>query len=72
MSVHVRQHLAVGHRYRSTNPPSEVIVTFVVVDLTYNQGRVIGPLDDVCIHLQYASQLGRNSSFNTIRMSVVI
>jgi hypothetical protein len=32
---------------------------FVLVDLSYNQGKLIAPLDDVYIHLQYGSQLGR-------------
>jgi hypothetical protein len=36
---------------------------FVVVALAYNQGRVVAPLDDVYIHLQYASQLGRGQFF---------
>lgn len=36
---------------------------FIVVDLTYNQGNLIAPLDDVYIHLQYGSQLGRGYLF---------
>jgi hypothetical protein len=31
---------------------------FVVVDLSYNQGEFVAPLDDVYIHLQYARQAG--------------
>ncbi len=31
---------------------------FVAVDLVYNQGHLIAPLDDTYIHLQYARQLG--------------
>ncbi|HEY6422226.1 MAG TPA: hypothetical protein VIY28_03050 [Pseudonocardiaceae bacterium] len=36
---------------------------FVVVDLTYNQGKLIAPLDDAYIHLQYGSQLGQGRLF---------
>jgi hypothetical protein len=36
---------------------------FVFVDLSYNQGKLIAPLDDVYIHLQYGSQLGRGHLF---------
>jgi hypothetical protein len=36
---------------------------FVVVDLAYNQGRYIPPLDDVYIHLQYGSQIGDGHFF---------
>jgi hypothetical protein len=36
---------------------------FVLVDLAYNQGKLIAPLDDVYIHLQYGSQLGRGYFF---------
>jgi transposase InsO family protein len=32
---------------------------FVIVGLAYNQGQFIAPLDDVYIHLPYASQLSR-------------
>ena len=38
-------------------------VVFVLVDLAYNQGKFIAPLDDVYIHLQYGSQLGRGYFF---------
>jgi hypothetical protein len=38
-------------------------VTFVVVDLAYNQGTLIAPIDDAYIHLQYASQLGSGHPF---------
>lgn len=31
---------------------------FVVADLSFNQGKLIAPLDDVYIHLQYARQVG--------------
>lgn len=36
---------------------------FVVTDLAYNRGKLIAPLDDVYIHLQYGSQLGRGYFF---------
>jgi hypothetical protein len=36
---------------------------FVLADLAYNQGKLIAPLDDTYIHLQYASQLGRGHFF---------
>ncbi|WP_199430807.1 hypothetical protein [Qaidamihabitans albus] len=36
---------------------------FVVVDLAYNQGKLIAPLDDVYIHLQYGSRLGAGDPF---------
>ncbi|MBK1784369.1 ArnT family glycosyltransferase [Prauserella cavernicola] len=36
---------------------------FVVVDLAYNQGTLIAPLDDVYIHLQYGKQLGEGHPF---------
>ncbi|MGW9308889.1 hypothetical protein ACWGPQ_12855 [Saccharomonospora azurea] len=36
---------------------------FVVVDLAFNQGTLIAPIDDAYIHLQYASQLGSGHPF---------
>ncbi|OQO90831.1 hypothetical protein B1813_14995 [Saccharomonospora piscinae] len=36
---------------------------FVAVDLAYNQGNLIAPIDDAYIHLQYASQLGSGHFF---------
>src|SRR5690606_38698627 len=36
---------------------------FVVVDLAYNEGKLIAPIDDVYIHLQYAAQLGSGHPF---------
>lgn len=33
-------------------------LAFVGVDLAYNQGEFVAPLDDVYIHLQYARQIG--------------
>ena len=36
---------------------------FVLVGLAYNQGRLIPPLDDVYIHLQYARQIGLGEPF---------
>jgi hypothetical protein len=36
---------------------------FVGVSLAYNQGRLIAPLDDVYIHLQYAKQIGQGHFF---------
>ena len=36
---------------------------FVVVSLAYNQGRLIPPLDDVYIHLQYGKQIGAGHFF---------
>ncbi|RZT87015.1 hypothetical protein EV383_3920 [Pseudonocardia sediminis] len=36
---------------------------FVAVSLAYNQGRLIPPLDDVYIHLQYGRQLGLGEGF---------
>lgn len=36
---------------------------FVTVSLVYNQGRLIPPLDDVYIHLQYGRQLGLGHPF---------
>lgn len=36
---------------------------FVAVSLAYNQGRLIPPLDDVFIHLQYGRQLGLGFPF---------
>ncbi|MDQ4118125.1 MAG: glycosyltransferase family 39 protein [Actinomycetota bacterium] len=36
---------------------------FVLVGLGYNQGRLIPPLDDVYIHLQYARQIGLGEPF---------
>ncbi|MEU6641324.1 hypothetical protein ABZ863_02125 [Saccharomonospora sp. NPDC046836] len=38
-------------------------VVFVLVDLGYNQGHLIAPLDDVYIHLQYGKQLGEGHFF---------
>ncbi|GAA1252552.1 hypothetical protein GCM10009676_44340 [Prauserella halophila] len=40
-----------------------VAVVFVVVDLVWNQGTFIAPLDDVYIHLQYGKQLGSGELF---------
>ncbi|KAA9166858.1 hypothetical protein FPZ12_001300 [Amycolatopsis acidicola] len=37
---------------------------FVVVDLNYNQGKLIAPLDDVYIHLQYGRQIGIGQFFH--------
>ncbi|HWE87937.1 MAG TPA: hypothetical protein VG317_00575 [Pseudonocardiaceae bacterium] len=34
-------------------------IGFVVVDLVYNSGKLMAPIDDVYIHLQYGSQIGR-------------
>ncbi|HVV13595.1 hypothetical protein [Amycolatopsis sp.] len=36
---------------------------FIVVDLSYNQGKLIAPLDDVYIHLQYGRQIGLGEFF---------
>lgn len=36
---------------------------FVVVDLAYNEGKLIAPIDDAYIHLQYAAQLGSGHPF---------
>ncbi|EIE97164.1 MATE family efflux transporter [Saccharomonospora glauca] len=36
---------------------------FVAVDLAFNQGKLIAPIDDAYIHLQYASQLGSGHPF---------
>ncbi|TKG73469.1 ArnT family glycosyltransferase [Prauserella endophytica] len=36
---------------------------FVVVDMAYNQGNLVAPLDDVYIHLQYGKQLGEGHPF---------
>jgi hypothetical protein len=36
---------------------------FVGVSLSYNQGRLIPPLDDVYIHLQYGRQIGAGQFF---------
>ncbi|PXY32751.1 hypothetical protein BAY60_05840 [Prauserella muralis] len=36
---------------------------FVVIDLAYNQGNLIAPLDDVYIHLQYGEQFGQGQPF---------
>lgn len=36
---------------------------FVGFDLTYNQGKLLAPLDDVYIHLQYGRQLGLGHFF---------
>lgn len=36
---------------------------FVGIDLTYNQGSFIAPLDDVYIHLQYGRELGEGHFF---------
>ncbi|WP_048876866.1 DEAD/DEAH box helicase family protein [Saccharomonospora saliphila] len=38
-------------------------VVFVVVDLAYNQGHLIAPIDDAYIHLQYGTQLGSGHPF---------
>jgi hypothetical protein len=38
-------------------------VVFVVTDLSYNQGKLLAPLDDVYIHLQYGRQLGLGHFF---------
>lgn len=38
-------------------------VAFVAVDLAYNQGHLIAPLDDTYIHLQYGRQLGSGHFF---------
>ena len=38
-------------------------VVFVVVDLAYNSGNLIAPIDDAYIHLQYASRLGAGHPF---------
>ena len=38
-------------------------VVFVGVDLAYNHGRLVAPLDDVYIHLQYGRQLGLGHFF---------
>ncbi|TWH21909.1 hypothetical protein JD82_03779 [Prauserella rugosa] len=40
-----------------------VACVFVVVDLAWNQGAFIAPLDDVYIHLQYGKQLGSGELF---------
>jgi hypothetical protein len=65
-----------GHRRRPGAQASVVMVgatlgalsllisgLFVVVSLRYNQGRLIGPLDDVYIHLQYGKQIGSGQFF---------
>lgn len=39
-------------------------VAFILVDLAYNRGRLIAPLDDVYIHLQYGRQVGRGYFFH--------
>ncbi|MCD2194810.1 hypothetical protein LQ327_15670 [Actinomycetospora endophytica] len=36
---------------------------FVAVSLAYNDGRLIAPLDDVYIHLQYAREIGAGNWF---------
>lgn len=36
---------------------------FVAVDLAYNDGTLIAPIDDAYIHLQYAGQLGAGHPF---------
>lgn len=36
---------------------------FVGVDLAYNQGKLIAPIDDAYIHLQYGKQLGSGHPF---------
>lgn len=36
---------------------------FVVVDLAYNQGNLVAPIDDAYIHLQYGRQLGSGHPF---------
>lgn len=36
---------------------------FVGVDLAYNSGNIIAPIDDAYIHLQYASRLGSGHPF---------
>ena len=36
---------------------------FVAVDLAYNRGNYVAPLDDAYIHLQYASRLGAGHLF---------
>ncbi|NIJ14579.1 hypothetical protein FHU38_004980 [Saccharomonospora amisosensis] len=36
---------------------------FVLVDLAYNQGNLIAPIDDAYIHLQYGRQLGSGHPF---------
>lgn len=41
-------------------------VVFVTVSLAYNQGRLIPPLDDVYIHLQYGRQLGLGEPFRYV------
>lgn len=38
-------------------------VVFVVVDLAYNSGNIVAPIDDAYIHLQYASRLGAGHPF---------
>ncbi|OLT39069.1 hypothetical protein BJF85_07605 [Saccharomonospora sp. CUA-673] len=40
-----------------------VASVFVIVDLAWNQGSFIAPLDDVYIHLQYGKQLGSGELF---------
>ena len=34
-------------------------VVFIVFDLVYNDGKLMAPLDDAYIHLQYAAQIGQ-------------
>ncbi|CAM2989967.1 hypothetical protein SAXI111661_12420 [Saccharomonospora xinjiangensis] len=36
---------------------------FVAVDLAFNQGKLIAPIDDAYIHLHYAAQLGSGHPF---------
>jgi hypothetical protein len=40
-----------------------IAAAFVIIDLAYNEGNFIAPLDDTYIHLQYASQLGQGNFF---------
>jgi hypothetical protein len=38
-------------------------LVFVAVDLGYNQGRLIAPIDDAYIHLQYGREIGEGHFF---------
>lgn len=61
--------IAAGRRFTWSRPHRTTVgvgllaivlgAVFVIVDLSYNGGKLVPPLDDTYIHLQYGSQIGR-------------